>query len=290
MKYQFMKDHRSSFSVQKMCRYLEVSKSGYYDYLSRGVSRRLSDEKELAEAMKKIKGNKHKKAYGAPRMVRDLKDEGYEVGKHRVARIMKKYGLQAQTPKKWKVTTNSKHSYPVAPNLVNQEFEVAEMNQLWTSDITYVWTEEGWLYGAVVFEAKNRQVIGWSSSSRMTQDLVLKAVRQALWRRKPGHGVIFHSDRGSQYAATKVQEFLKEHGFKQSMSKKGDCYDNAITESFFHTLKNEHVHFETFKTRQEAKTSLFEYIEVFYNRERRHSSLGYLSPVNYEKMLLAQAA
>ena len=284
MKYQFIYDNSSRFSVMKMCLILEVSKSGFYDWSKRPLSNRAKENIMIIERIKIISQNKNKRVYGSPRIHKDLIDSGIKCSKNRVARLMKKANISSVVKKKWKATTNSKHSLPVAQNLLNQNFHADKINEVWTSDITYIWTKEGWLYLCVILDLYSRKVIGWSMDKSMKIELVLKAIKQAIGRRGSREGVIFHSDRGVQYAAAFIQYFLKKNGFKQSMSRKGNCYDNAITESFFHTLKTEHVYFEDYKTRAEAMSSIFSYIEIFYNMERRHSSLGYISPDNYERI------
>ena len=226
--------------------------------------------------------------YGSPRIAKELEARGVKCSENRVARRMRLSGIVAKTRRRFKVTTRSKHNYPVTYNLINQNFNTERPDQTWVSDITYVWTSEGWLYLAVILDLFSRQAVGWSMSHSLSQELALKAFRQALWRRSPGSGVIFHSDQGVQYACQAFRDLLKEHKFVQSMSNKGNCYDNAVAESFFHTLKTELVYFESYQTRDEARKSIFEYIEIFYNRQRRHSTLGYLSPVNFE--LLHRAA
>ena len=226
--------------------------------------------------------------YGSPRIAKELEARGVRCSENRVARRMQVSRIVAKTKRRFKVTTRSKHNHPVAYNLVNQNFNTERPDQTWVSDITYVWTREGWLYLAVILDLFSRQVVGWSMSYSLSQELALKAFRQALWRRSPGSGVIFHSDQGVQYACQAFRDLLKEHKFVQSMSDKGNCYDNAVAESFFHTLKMELVYFESYQTRDEARKSIFEYIEIFYNRQRRHSTLNYLSPVNFE--LLHRAA
>jgi len=289
MKYRFISEYRSVFSVLKMCRYLDVSTSGYYDWLDRPESRRELENKAILEEIKLIHQTKYKDAYGAPRVHGDLKAKGFDCDKKRVARIMSKNDIKAKTKRKWKATTNSKHNLPVADNLLKQNFMADKPNQIWTSDITYIWTDEGWLYLCIVLDLFSRQIVGWSMDKRMKKELVLMALKQAIGRRNPDEKLTFHSDRGSQYAAYAVRKFLKQKNFKQSMSKKGDCYDNAVTETFFHSLKTEFVFFRKFKNRDEAKLEIFDYIEVFYNRERRHSTLGYFSPTEYEKIVLQKA-
>lgn len=221
--------------------------------------------------------------YGAPRMHQELIAHGYQCGRNRVARIMRKNGLQSTIRKKWKAPADSRHNHPLASDLVQQNFTASKVNQLWTSDITYLWTEEGWLYLAVVLDVFSRKIVGWSILEKMDKEIVLKAIDAASFNRRIIGQVIFHSDQGGQFACLAVREFLRNLGLSQSMSSGGNCYDNAITESFFHTLKVELVYQEKFKTKKEAKLAVFEYIEAFYNRERRHSALGYLSPEEFEK-------
>ena len=227
-----------------------------------------------------------RQTYGSPRVQADLKEKGIKCGKKRVARLMKKNGIHAKTKKRFKATTDSGHNLPVAENLIKQNFKVDAPNKVWVADITYIPTEEGWLYLATVIDLFNRGVVGWSMKERMTRELVMEALEQAVCRRRPGAGLIHHSDRGSQYASDDYQRLLAHHGAKSSMSGKGNCYDNACAETFFKTLKTELVYFERYKTRNEAKESIFEYIEVFYNRERKHSTLGYRSPVEFERLSL----
>lgn len=290
MKYRFISEYRSDFSVWKMCRYLGASKSGYYDWLDRPESMRAQENRYILDEITMIHKTKYKDTYGSPRVHRELRVKGFNCSKNRVARIMSKNDIQAKTRRKWKATTNSKHNLPIADNLIKQNFIVDKPDKIWTSDITYVRTNEGWLYLCVVLELFSRKIVGWAMDKSMKKEIVLSALRQAIGRRDPGEGLIFHSDRGSQYAANAVRELLKQKKFKQSMSKKGDCYDNAVTETFFHSLKTEFVFFKRFKTRDEAKLEIFDYIETFYNRERRHSTLGYFSPANYEKIALQNTA
>jgi putative transposase len=286
MKYWFMDQHRSTHGVQKMCRVIEASRSGYYRWKKQPQSRRQKEnEKILMEIREAHK--KSRRAYGSPRIVEDLKAKGMNCGKHRVARLMKINGIVGKAKKKFKATTDSKHNLPVAENLLKQNFEAEKPNTVWTSDITYVWTSEGWLYLAVILDLFSRQVVGWAMSDRLTSDFVVKALYQAIERRHPASGCILHSDRGIQYASADFRDVLRAYGFIQSMSRKGNCYDNAVTESFFHTLKTEHVYDYRYETRAEARQSIFEYIEIFYNRQRRHSVLGYRSPVSFELEAMA---
>ena len=236
------------------------------------------------EAIKDIRKEQPKKrVYGSPRMVVELNDKGLPCGRNRVARIMKNNGVKARIKRKFKQTTVSCHDNPVAPNLLDQKFDSDAPDKVYAADITFIWTTEGWLYLAIVLDLFSRMVIGWTVSSRITNDLVADALNKAISSRKPKKGLIVHSDRGSQYTGYEYRKLLAKHGFIQSMSGAGNCYDNAVAESFFHTIKTESVSFEKYQTRAQAKTSLFDYIELFYNRERRHSKLGYLSPWNYEQ-------
>lgn len=281
MKYCFMDRYRSEFRVMKMCRALGVSRSGYYGWKKQPQGKRRKDEErllmEIKESYRKSKGS-----YGSPRIADALRDKGLCCGKNRVARIMKVNGIKAKAAKKFKATTNSKHNLPVAENLLKQDFTAASPNAVWVSDITYVSTNEGWLYLAVIIDLYSRKVVGWAMSNRLTADFVIRALYQAIGRRRPPAGCIFHSDRGVQYACKDFRKVLEHYKFRQSMSKKGDCYDNAVAESFFHTLKVEHVYQHRYATRAEARQSIFEYVEMFYNRQRKHSALGYRSPVSFE--------
>lgn len=281
MKYWFIDQHRSSHGVQKMCRVLCVSRSGYYGWKKQPQSKRQKENEQLLMEIKES----HKSSrgtYGSPRITEDLQANGTKCGENRVARLMKKNGIAGKAKKKFKATTNSKHSLPVAENLLNQDFTGKKPNAVWVSDITYVPTLEGWLYLVVILDLFSRQVVGWAMSDRLTSGFVVKALYQAIGRRRPPSGCIFHSDRGVQYASSDFRTALKAFGFIQSMSRKGNCYDNAVAESFFHTLKTEHVYEYRYETRAEARQSIFDYIEIFYNRQRRHSALGYRSPVLYE--------
>lgn len=269
-----------------MCRLLLVSSSGYYDWRNRLPSLRTKENVELAAKIKTIFDKEHARA-GAKRVAERLKLEGTLASRHRVARIMRLHGWRAKAAKKFKATTNSNHKLPVAPNLLQQNFSASKSNEKWVSDITYIWTEEGWLYLAVVMDLYSRMVVGWSMSERMTSKLVIDALQMAIWRRKKPHGVIIHSDRGSQYCSHEYQKLLADNGFICSMSKRGDCYDNASMESWNHSFKVEAIHGEKFSTRAAAKNHVFEYIDVYYNRMRLHSRLGYLSPVYFEAQKVA---
>lgn len=276
-----IKRHEGQHTVALMCRVLAVSRSGYYDWRGRGPSPRAQANTRLAADVRRIYAE-HKARAGAPRITKQLRDEGQAVGKHRVARVMRSECLRAKAARKYKATTNSNHSLPVAPNLLEQDFTATAPNQKWVSDITYLWTDEGWLYLAVVLDLYSRRVVGWAMGERMTASLVCEALTLALWRRKMPTGVIVHSDRGSQYCSADYQRLLLKHRLLCSMSKKGDCYDNAAMESWNHSLKVEAIHGERFVTREAAKAQVFEYIEVYYNRKRLHSTLGHLSPEVFE--------
>ena len=271
-----------------MCQVLEVSRSGYYVWLKRPKSDRQKANEELVKLIKEIQKRK-RNLYGVRPMTHEL-NKKVKCGHNRVHRLMKENGIHSQRPRKFKATTNSKHNYPVAANIVNQNFKVNQLNQLWVTDITYIPTDEGWLYLATVIDLGNKEVIGWSMDGMMTKELATKALEHAIRRTAQPKGVIHHSDRGSQYASHAYQDLLKKYGFVSSMSRKGNCYDNACAESFFSTLKNELVYLTRFRTRQEARLAIFEYIEVHYNRSRSHSSLGYKSPLEYRLYLEQRAA
>lgn len=269
-----------------LCCLLRVSKSGYYGWLNRKPSKRESDDAKLAIRIKEIFDDEMQRA-GAERIAKRLKLEKWRASKRRVARIMKKQGWRAKAARKFKATTNSNHQLPVAENLLNQNFQASRPNEKWVSDITYIWTEEGWLYLAAVMDLYSRKLIGWSLSARMTTKLVADALMMAVWSRKMPKAVIVHSDRGSQYCSDEYQKLLRENHLICSMSKRGDCYDNAAMESWNHSLKVEAIHGEKFKTRDDAKKHVFEYIEVYYNRKRLHSTLGFLSPESFEVKMVA---
>ncbi len=281
-----IKENETLHSVKMMCQLLSVSTSGYYDWRDRPLSQRDKDNAEMAIKIKAIFDEEKARA-GAKRIAKRLKQDGIIVGRHRVARIMRLHGWRAKAAKKYTATTNSNHKLPVAPNLLQQDFSANKPNEKYVSDITYIWTEEGWLYLAVVMDLYSRMVVGWAMSERMTAALVIDAMQMALWRRKMPRGVIVHSDRGSQYCSHDYQELLRENGLICSMSKKGDCFDNAAMESWNHSFKVEAIHGEKFLTRADAKNHVFEYIDVYYNRKRLHSTLGYLSPEHFEVEMVA---
>ena len=277
-----MKENQTQFKIRAMCRVFEVSRSGYYEWLDRGPSKHTQEDDRLRIVIKKC-FEQSRETYGSRRIKVDVSQQGKPVSRPRIARLLKEEGLAVKTKKKFRVTTDSKHNLPVAKNILNREFTVDEPNKVYTGDITYVWTEEGWLFLAVVLDLFSRSVVGWSMSARMKAELVCQAMEMACQRCSPSGEIISHSDRGSQYASEEYQKLLAANGMVCSMSRKGNCWDNAPTESFFHTLKTELVHHCKFTTRQEATDAIFEYIEVFYNRQRKHSTLGYMSPAAYEE-------
>jgi putative transposase len=268
-----------------MCNVLNVSRSGFYAWCRRPASERSARHEKLVSEIESIHEDHDMQSYGSPRVHRELVAHGQSVSENTVARLMRAHGIRAASSQKFRVTTDSKHSHPVAENVLNRDFQQDSANDVWLADITYVWTREGWLYLACVMDAYSRKIVGWSMSDRMKQDLVLDAMRMALGQRRPDRqaGLLHHSDRGSQYASAAFQELLREENITCSMSRKGNCWDNAMMESFFATLKKERVHREDYLTRADARTSVFDYIERFYNRLRRHSALGYLSPEQFEQ-------
>jgi transposase InsO family protein len=286
MRYQLVHDHAGQYPVRQICRVLELSPSAYYAWRGRPESRRVRENRRLLVEIKAIHQAK-RETYGSPRIHAELKALGLRHGEKRVARLMRDNGIRAKQKRKFKATTDSKHSHPVAPNLLKRDFEAAAPNEKWVADITYIPTCEGWLYLSAVLDLYSRCVVGWSMSERMNRRLVLDALDMAVGRRRPEPGLVHHSDRGSQYACGDYRKTLIAQGMMCSMSRKGDCWDNAPMESFFHTLKTELVHHRKYQTRGEAKADLFEYIEVFYNRSRRHSALGYLTPAEYEIIKMA---
>lgn len=258
-----------------------IERSGYYAWIKRKPSKQTLANEELDKKIINI-FNSHSSRYGHPRITDELQDNGEKCGKNRVFRRMRHLGLRAKAKKKFKVTTDSNHNLPVAANLLNRNFSTTAPNQKWVSDITYIWTDEGWLYLATVIDLYSRAVIGWSIQPTMTRELVCDALMMALWRRGFPRNVLCHSDRGSQYCSEDYQKMLKAYGLICSMSRKGNCWDNAIAESFFHSIKTELIYTERYATRDVAKQSVFQYIEVYYNRVRRHSAIGSIAPEVFE--------
>jgi putative transposase len=283
VKFAFIRDHKAEFPVEVLCEVLEVSRGGYYAWTRRPPSpaalRRDRLVAEIRQAHTASRG-----AYGSPRVYRALKARGVPCSENTVAELMRAEGVRAKARRPFVVpTTDSRHDRPVAKNILNRQFYPDRPNEVWTADITYIPTREGWLYLAAVEDLYSRQIVGWSMGERIDSRLVVDALEMAVARRLPGAGLVAHSDRGSQYASEHYQRLLAGHGITCSMSRRANCWDNAPMESFFATLKKELVHDEDYATRDEARASLFEYIEVFYNRVRRHSALGYRSPVEYER-------
>jgi putative transposase len=269
------------YSIEKMCRILDVSRSGYYEWCKRDESPRKKQDRELKEKILAIY-TKYKKRYGSPRIHDELHDMKIQCSKKRVERLMRELGIRARHKRQFRVTTNSKHNYPVAPNLLNRQFQVNAPNRVWVADITYIRTFEGWLYLAAIMDLFSRKIVGWSMSETMTTDLAIAALKMAIYCRRPSKGLMHHSDRGVQYASYAYQDILKDHHMVCSMSRKGNCWDNAPAESFFSTLKTECIDGKIYLSRAQAKREIFEFIEIDYNRNRRHSSIGSMTPENFE--------
>ena len=281
MKYEFIRNHCKEYKIVRLCEVLEVSTSGYYDWLDKPESARSVKNRQLVEKIKHYH-QRSRELYGSPKIYRDLVDEGEKCSVNRVARLMKVANIKSKMSRKFVVTTNSKNTLQPAPDLVQRRFKVDEPDKTWVSDTTFIATREGWLYLAVIIDLFSRQVIGWAMSTKNNTPLVQDALTMAIWRRGKVNNVIVHSDQGSTYASSDYQKQLHDNQLRCSMSRKGECLDNAVAESFFGTLKNELVYHEDFRTRSQARQSIFEYIEVFYNRKRKHAFLNYLTPVEYE--------
>lgn len=287
MKFELMDAQKALFPVKFMCEQLGVSRSGYYAWQRRPESARQASDRALAEDVARVH-QESRRTYGSPRVHAELRTRGQRVSRKRVVRLMRAQGLAARRRRRYVTTTDSRHRQPVAPNVLARDFSPAQPNTSWVTDITYVDTREGWLYLAVVLDLFSRSVVGWSMSDTIDRHLVLGALDMALEGRHPPRGLLHHSDRGSQYASEDSRSALEARGMECSMSRKGNCWDNAVVESFFSTLKQELVYTTDFTTHQQARLALFEYIEVFYNRQRRHSTLGYVSPANFELAALPQ--
>lgn len=282
MKFAFIRDHHGEFPVDLMCQVLEVSRSGYYAWQQRSPSATARRQSVLVEAIRQAhQGSRG--IYGSPRVYRELVAQGVECSQNTVAKLMRREGIRSKTRRRFVVhTTDSRHEHPIAPNRLNQQFQQPRPDQAWAADITYIPTQEGWLYLAAVIDLCSRKIVGWATGASLHALLVIEALRMALVQRQPNEPLLHHSDRGVQYACDDYQAVLAAHGLEPSMSRTGNCYDNALIESFFGTLKTELVHHEQYPTRDVARQSLFEYIEVFYNRRRRHSAIGYISPHEFE--------
>jgi putative transposase len=279
-------DLAATYPVMVLCHVLTVSRSGYYAWRGRGRSARATANVALLAAIRATH-EASRATYGSPRVHAALQQQGTGCGRHRVAHLMRLHGVVAVPRRRFRVTTNSDHALPVAANVLNRQFAPGTPHRAWVADLTYVPTAEGWLYLATVMDLGFRGIVGWATSARIDQALARKALQAALQRRQPGPGLVHHSDRGSQYASAAYQQLLAQHGFQPSMSRKGNCWDNAPMESFFRSLKEEWLRGQVFRTRAEARQAIFTFIEVWYNRQRLHSALGYLAPYTYEQALAA---
>lgn len=289
MRFDFIRQEKKVYPIALLCKVMGVSRSGYYHYLSRDKPvdpGGCSERNTLAKSIFDGSGG----TYGSRRLSKALKFLGCQVGRYAVRSLMRKLGLRVLPTKRFKVTTNSRHNYPVAPNHLDRQFNVNTPDRVWGTDITYLWTQEGWLYLAVVVDLHSRKVVGWSIEKHMTTKLVSDALTMAVWRRRPAKGLLHHSDRGSQYASHDYQAKLKEYGMICSMSGKGDCWDNAVVERFFRSLKTERTNHRIYVTREAARQDVISYIEMFYNSRRIHSYLGYLTPNDFEALTLAKVA
>ncbi len=278
----FIKENRKQYPLALVCEVLQVSPSGYHKWLKNKISFRAKENQRILDLIK-FHYYKSNATYGLPRIYAAIRRQGLIVNKKRISRLMRINNIRAKTKRRFRVTTVQSSKASPSENLVNQNFTASSQNNIWTGDITYLWTKEGWVYLAVVMDIYSRKIVGWSIDSSLSAELVVRALLMAVLHRNPGRGIIFHSDRGSQYTSSKFRKALKDYGMLQSNSSTGNCYDNAVTESFFHTLKTELIYWEKYQSREEAKRSIFEYIEINYNRRRLHSSLGYLSPVEFEE-------
>lgn len=286
MKYAFITQHKKTYPISLQCQVLGVSRNGYYNYQANVVNK--SADPEHQEMLEWVKDIAHCSgdSYGSRRMKKALNALSFPVSRNKARKLMREAGVQVRQRKKYKVTTNSNHQQPVFDNLLQRQFDVPQTDQVYASDVTYIWTQEGWLYLAVVIDLCSRKVVGWSMSSRLKAQLVCDALTMAIWQRGPKAGLIHHSDRGSQYASKAFRKLLKLHGFNGSMSRKGDCWDNAVVESFFGSLKQERVQWRSYQTRYEAQQDVLNYISMFYNGYRLHSYLGYVCPNDFENQLM----
>jgi transposase InsO family protein len=283
MRFRLIDAAKAEFPIQRMCAVLGVSQSGYFAWKGRPACRRQQEDMVLLAHVRSAFALSHG-TYGSPRMTRELQENGLKVGRRRTARLMRENGLRARQKRRFKRTTDSQHAWPVAPNRIDQNFQAARPDEKWGADISYVWTREGWLYLAVVIDLFARRVVGWAVGDRLHRDLALAALRRALLMRRPPAGLIHHSDRGSQYCSIDYQAELRRHGILISMSGTGNCYDNAMVETFFKTLKSELVWRTIFHTRAQAERTIARYIDGFYNLVRRHSALDFISPAQFERL------
>lgn len=282
MKYAYIAAHAGIIGTRRLCRILGVACSGYYDWKARGESGRSKQDRGLLAQIEEVH-RVSRESYGAVKTWRELNMRGIACGKHRVARLRRQAGIEARRKRRFRVIVENHHTAPAAPDLVQRKFDVAIPDQVWVGDGTFIRTRQGFLHLAVLLDLHSRRIVGWGMGDRPNLLPVMSALDMALLHRQPGRGLIHHTDQGTLYAARAYREKLLMHGMRPSMSRRGNCYDNAVAESFFSTLKNELVHYCDFRTRDEARTAIFEYIEVFYNRQRRHQTLGYLSPVQFEQ-------
>ena len=282
MRFRFIEDRRADYPVRVMCRVLEVSPAGYYAWRSRPESPRCVANRELVEGIRRAHRDSYGR-YGSPRIHAELKAQGHSASRGRIARQMRCHGIRAIMAKPRRCrTTDSGHGFPIAPNLLGRNFRAAARNQIWLADITYIETSQGWLYLAAILDLYSRRIVGWAMGDHLRTELPLAALRMAIKEQRPGAGLIHHSDRGVQYASAEYRQIMHTAGFRASMSRRADCYDNAPMESFFHTLKTELIHHRQFETRDQAERDIFAYIEGFYNQTRLHSAIGYISPIQME--------
>ena len=289
MRLAFIHAEKASFTVTALCRVLGVSRQGYYAYAKRPESPRVDAERALQERLRALHVES-RGTYGSPRMLAALRRAGDHVGKRRVERALRSMGLRARQPRRWRTTTRANPLHAVAANTLARDFHATKPDERWVTDISYIWTDEGWSYVAVILDLYSRAVVGWALDTTLSTRLPLAALDMALRRRRPQQGLLHHSDRGCQYTSADYRRALADRGITVSMSRKGNCWDNAVAESFFATIKNELVYHQTWRTRLELRTAVFEYIEVFYNRRRLHSSLGYRTPADAERAYLREAA
>jgi putative transposase len=289
MKYGFIREQQKTFPVTVLCKVMQVSTSAFYAWAKtpEDTDKKILQKQLEAKAIELFEENKN--VYGSRRLSEAFIKEDIQVGRYKARQLMKKLGLKARYPKRFKVTTDSDHNEAISPNLLNRQFDVAAPNKVWTTDITYVWTLEGWLYVAIVIDLFSRQVVGWSIADHMRTSLCVNALQMAFWRRKPESGLMHHSDRGSQYASHEYRSHLGIMRMQQSMSRKGDCWDNAPTERFFRSLKHEQLNYEKFRTKESAKLSIIDYL-AFYNGKRMHSTLSYQSPLEFEREFYKKTA
>lgn len=283
MIYQFIEAHAAHYRVGLLCRVLGVSRSSFYAWRKGGLSARREANQRLLADIAEIH-RQSRQTYGSPRIWYALRQRGLRCSRKRVARLMRQHQIRAKTKRRFKITTRSRREFLEVPDLVRRNFQAPAPNRVWTSDITYVWTREGWVYLAVILDLYSRMVVGWELSDRLTTDVVTSALTRALDRRHPSSALILHSDRGSQYTSQELKMLASRNDIRLSMGAQGSCYDNAASESFFHTLKTEHVYFERYESREKARHCIFDYIEVFYNRQRIHTTIGGLSPWQYEQL------